>query len=162
MAFLHQQPQLCLGLDIAKDTITASDGTTTRVIDNRRRAIRAFLKSYKHIDLVVCEPTGGHEGLLLEECLCADIACHRADTLKVKSFIRSYGTHGKSDAIDAAMLWTYGRERWDKLALWQAPDPDETRLRALVRRRQELIAMKVAEKNRARAPGGGSRLPSRL
>ncbi|WP_258581947.1 IS110 family transposase [Mesorhizobium sp. AR02] len=135
MAFLHQQPSLCLGLDIAKDTITAADGTTTQVIDNQRRTIRAFLKSHKQADLVVCEPTGGHESLLLEECLRAGIACHRADTLKVKSFIRSYGTHGKSDAIDAAMLRAYGRERWEKLTLWQAPDPDETRLRALVRRR---------------------------
>ena len=153
MAFLHQQPQQCLGFDIAKDTITVSDGTTTRTIANQRRAIRAFLKGYKHIDLVVCEPTGGHERLLLEECLRAGIACHRADTLKVKSFIRSYGTHGKSDAIDAGMLRGYGLERWAKLTLWQAPDADETSLRALVRRRQELIAMKVAEKNRAKAPG---------
>ncbi|MBZ9800110.1 IS110 family transposase [Mesorhizobium sp. ES1-4] len=154
MAFLHQQPQLCLGFDIAKDTITAFDGAITRTIANQRRAIRALLKSYKHIDLVVCEPTGGHEGLLLQECLRAGIACHRADTLKVKSFIRSYGTHGKSDAIDAAMLYAYGRERWAKLSLWQAPDVDEASLRALVRRRQELIAMKIAEKNRAKAPGG--------
>ncbi|RWC23963.1 MAG: IS110 family transposase, partial [Mesorhizobium sp.] len=77
MAFLHQQPQLCLGFDIAKDTITAADGITTRVIDNQRRAIRTFLKSHKQADLVVCEPTGGHESLLLEECLRAGIACHR-------------------------------------------------------------------------------------
>lgn len=154
MAFLHQQPQLCLGFDIAKGTITVCDGAITRTVANQRRAIRALLKSYKHIDLVVCEPTGGHEGLVLEECLRAGIACHRADTLKVKSFIRSYGTHGKSDAIDAGMLWGYGRERWAKLSLWQAPDADETGLRALVRRRQELITMKVAEKNRAKAPGG--------
>jgi transposase len=154
MAFLHQQPQICLGFDIAKDTVTVADGTTTSTILNQRRAVRAFLKSYKHIDLVVCEPTGGHESLLLEECLRAGIACHRADTLKVKSYIRSFGTHGKSDAIDAAMLRAYGRERWAKLSLWQAPDPDETRLRALVRRRQELIAIKIAEKNRAKAPGG--------
>jgi len=153
MAFLHHQPQLCLGFDIAKDTITVSDGATTRTIANQRRAIRALLKSYKHIDLVVCEPTGGHEGLLLEECLRAGIACHRADTLKVKNFIRSYGTQGKSDAIDAAMLCAYGRERWEKLCLWQAPDPDETRLRALVRRRQELIAIRGAEKSRLKAPG---------
>lgn len=154
MAFLHQQPQQCLGFDIAKDTVTVCDGTTIRTIANRRRAIRAVLKSYKHIDLVVCEPTGGHEGLLLEACLRAGIACHRADTLKVKSFIRSYGTHGKSDAIDAAMLRGYGCERWAKLPLWQAPNADEAQLRALVRRRQELIALKVAETNRARAPGG--------
>lgn len=154
MAFLHQQPQMCLGFDIAKDTVTVADGTTTGTILNQRRAVRAFLKSYRHIDLVVCEPTGGHESLLLEECLRAGIACHRADTLKVKSYIRSFGTHGKSDAIDAAMLRAYGRERWEKLALWQAPDADETSLRALVRRRQELITIKVAEKNRAKAPGG--------
>ncbi|TIT94102.1 MAG: IS110 family transposase [Mesorhizobium sp.] len=154
MAFLHHQPQLCLGFDIAKDTITVADGTTTRTIANQRRAIRALLKRYKHIDLVVCEPTGGHETLLLEECLRAGIACHRADTLKVKSFIRSFGTHGKSDAIDAGMLSAYGRERWEKLCLWQAPDADETRLRALVRRRQELMAFRGAEKNRLKAPGG--------
>ncbi|MBN9070358.1 MAG: transposase [Rhizobiales bacterium] len=153
MAFLHQQPQLCLGFDIAKDTITVCDGATTSTIANQRRAIRALLKSHKHIDLVVCEPTGGHEGLLLEECLRAGIACHRADTLKVKSFIRSYGTHGKSDAIDAGMLRDYGCERWAKLSLWRAPDADATSLRALVRRRQELIATKVAEKNRAKVPG---------
>ncbi|MDX8437282.1 transposase [Mesorhizobium abyssinicae] len=84
----------------------------------------------------------------------AGIACRRADTLKVKGFIRSFGTHGKSDTIDADMLWSYGRERWAKQDLWQTPDADETSLRALVRRRQELIAMKVAEKNRAKAPGG--------
>jgi transposase len=154
MAFLHQQPHLCLGLDIAKDTITASDGATTRIIANQRRAIRAFLKSRKQADLVVCEPTGGHEGLLLEECLRASIACHRADTLKLKSFIRSFGTLGKSDAIDADKLCAYGRERWKILPLWQAPDPDEVRLRALVRRRQELITIKGAEQNRAKAPSG--------
>ncbi|MET3595848.1 hypothetical protein ABID26_005260, partial [Mesorhizobium shonense] len=38
MAFLHHQPQLCLGFDIAKDTITVADGTTTRTIANQRRA----------------------------------------------------------------------------------------------------------------------------
>ncbi|RUT97090.1 hypothetical protein EOD23_29360 [Mesorhizobium sp. USDA-HM6] len=122
MAFLHHQPQLCLGVDIAKDTITASDGTATRTIANQRRAIRELLKSYQHIDLVVCEPTGGHETLLLEQCLRVGIACHRADTLKVKSFIRSFGTKGKSDAIDAGMLGGYGRERWAELSLWQPLD----------------------------------------
>src|ERR1700747_2482727 len=106
MAFLHQQPQLCLGFDIAKDTVTVCDGNATSTIANQRRVIRALLKSYKRIDLVVCERSGGQEGVLLEECLRASIACHRADTLKVKSFIRSHGTHGKSDAIDAGLLWT--------------------------------------------------------
>ena len=38
MAFLHLEPPRCLGVDIAKDTITVSDGTSkaTRTIPNTR------------------------------------------------------------------------------------------------------------------------------
>ena len=79
MAFLHHPPTNCLGVDVAGDSLVASDG---RTVANRRTTIRAFLKTAKP-DFVICEPTGGHEVLLLEECLKAGIACHRADTLKL-------------------------------------------------------------------------------
>jgi transposase len=150
MPHLHQQPCLCLGFDIAKDTIAVSNGESSQTVANRPRAIRSLLRSSRP-DLVVCEPTGGYERHLLAECLRMGIACHRADTIKLKGFIRSLRAHGKSDAIDAAMLAAYGRERWSILPLWREPDADEMHLRALVRRRQELIAFKVAEQNRAKA-----------
>ncbi len=157
MGFLHQEPSRCLGFDVAKDSITICEGSpkAALTIVNSRAAIRAFFKSGANagaIDFIVCEPTGGHELVLLSETLRAGIACHRANTNKLKGYIRSFGTNGKTDAIDAAMLAAYGRERWRILALWQAPDAQETRLRALVRRRQELVAMRVAENNRAKAP----------
>jgi transposase len=153
MAFLHQQPARCLGYDVAKNTITVGDGTApARTIANQRRAIRAFLRGSK-ADLAVCEPTGGHERLLLEECLRAGLPVHRADTLKLKAFIRSFGTLGKSDAIDAAKLAAYGRERWASLPLWAEPDRHLQRLKALAQRRGDLVALKVAEQNRASAPG---------
>jgi transposase len=156
MAFLHHPPAHCLGFDVAKTTIAVSNGLAkaARTIANSRRAIRSFLKANRP-DFLVCEPTGGHELLLLEEAAKAGIACHRADTNKLKGFIRSFGTHGKSDAIDAALLAAYGRERWQILPLWRAPDAQEARLRILVRRRQELVTMRVAEQNRAKAPGNG-------
>jgi len=149
MAFLHRPPINCLGVDVAADSLVISDG---RTVANRRTTIRALLKTAKP-DFVICEPTGGHEFQLLEECLKAGIACHRADTLKLKSFIRSFGTLGKSDAIDAAGMAAYGRERWQSLPLWQRPDPDEQHLQMLVRRRTGLVAFKVAEQNRSKAPG---------
>jgi transposase len=152
MAFLHHPPVRCLGVDVAKDSLAAYDGQVAATHANTRSAIRSMLRSTRP-DLVVCEPTGGFELLLLEECLSAGIACHRADTLKLKSFIRSFGTLGKSDAIDAAHMAAYGRERWAKLPLWQAPDADERQLQALVRRRADLVAFRVAERNRSRAPG---------
>lgn len=153
MAFLHHPPASCLGIDVAKNGLVVSDGRrAAATVDNSRPAIRSMLNKARP-DLVVCEPTGGYELLLLEECLRAKIACHRADTLKLKSFIRSFGTLGKSDAIDAAHMAAYGSERWARLALWQAPDADERHLQALVRRRADLVAFRVAERNRARAPG---------
>lgn len=155
MAFLHQQPDHCLGFDVAKDHIVISDGTTpVRTIANDRRAIRALLKTAK-ADLAVCEPTGGHERLLLAECLQIGLPVHRVDTLKLKAFIRSFGTLGKTDAIDAAKLAAYGRERWAILPLWSEPDANEQRLKALVRRRDELVALRVAEQNRSNTPGAG-------
>lgn len=152
MAFLHQQPARCLGFDVAKHCIAVSDGTTAQTIANDRRSIRAFLES-SNAGLAICEPTGGHERLLLQECLRAGLRVHRADTLKLKAFIRSFGTLGKSDAIDAAKLAAYGRERWAILALWSEPDRHQQRLQTLVRRRSELLAFKIAEQNRAKAPG---------
>lgn len=152
MAFLHDPPVSCLGVDVAKDSLTACNGQTVATLANSRSAIRSLLKTTCP-DLVVCEPTGGYELLLLEECLRAGIACHRADTLKLKAFIRSLGTLGKSDAIDAAQMAAYGHERWAGLPLWQAPDADERELQALIRRRTDLVAFRVAEKNRSRAPG---------
>ena len=152
MAFLHQLPRRCLGFDIAKETIAVSDGCTVQVIDNRRGAIRRFLRNC-HADFAVCEPTGGHETILLEECLRLELPAHRVDTRKLKAFIRSRGRLGKSDAIDARELAAYGLERSASLVLWSAPDPCQERLKALVRRRDDLVATRVAEQNRAKAPG---------
>lgn len=152
MAFLHYIPRRCLGFDIAKETIAVSDGCTVQVIDNQRTTIRRFLRNC-HADFAVCEPTGGHETILLEECLRLRLPAHRVDTRKLKAFIRSRGQLGKSDAIDARELAAYGLERWASLVLWDAPDPCQERLRALVRRRDDLVATRVAEQNRAKAPG---------
>ena len=152
MAFLHHMPRRCLGFDVAKETIAVSDGCTVQVIDNRRTAIRRFLRNC-HADFAVCEPTGGYETILLEECLRLELPAHRVDTRKLKAFIRSRGRLGKSDAIDARELAVYGLERWASLVLWGAPDPCQERLKALVRRRDDLVATRVAEQNRAKAPG---------
>lgn len=152
MAALHHSPRQCLGFDIAKDTIAVADGGNTTIIANQRTDIRRYLRACD-ADFAVCEPTGGHEAVLLEECLRRKLAVHRADTRKLKAFIRSRGRIGKSDAIDARELAAYGLERWASLALWCAPNPCETRLRALVRRRADLVSIQVAERNRSKAPG---------
>jgi hypothetical protein len=58
--------------------------------------------------LVVREATGGYEAALLAAVPAAGLPAHRADARKVKAFIRSFGTLGKTDAIDARTLAGYG------------------------------------------------------
>lgn len=155
MSLCASPPECCVGLDVSKDTISAFISSTSRSIEitNDRKAIRRFLKSLSEDAIVICEPTGGHESLLLCELACADIICHRTDTLKVKAFIRSFGILGKTDRIDAQALCQYGLERWRKLAPWIAADEKLMQLKNLVERRRDLVSMKVAETNRLKAPG---------
>lgn len=158
MPTLTKAPEIVVGFDVSKDTLTivelrsSSPPAKPCVIDNSAAAIRRFLKSLKRIDLAVCEPTGGHEHVLVAELLAAGIACHRVDALKVKAFIRSFGTLAKTDALDAEALARYGRDRWDRLSLFLPPEADRKMLTDLVTRREDLVAMRVAEQNRARDP----------
>jgi transposase len=105
--------------------------------------------------LVVCEATGGYEDKLLAVMLAAGVPAYRADARKVKAFIRSFGTLGKSDAIDAQALARYGAERHATLARWVQPDPVREALQALVLARVDLVRMRQAQLNRLAAPGAG-------
>ncbi len=153
MAHLQQQPHTVIGADIAKDAIVIANGVAKEImtITNSGPAIRGLLRRLKP-ELVVCEATGGYERKLLDACVAAGIACHRVAIHKFKGFVISLGALAKSDAIDATLLARYGADRWASVPLWREKLPDEEELRALVGRRKDLLALKVAENNRAAAP----------
>jgi len=77
---------------------------------------------------------------------------HRADTRKVKNFIRSWGNYSKTDALDAKALALYGFERFDKLELFKVQSKEQIELFQLVQRRNDLKHTLVAEKNRLQSP----------
>ena len=69
--------------------------------------------------LVVLETTGGYENACLDFLLDNNSAVHRADTRKVKNFIRSFGQNAKTDNLDAKALSLYGYERQERLNLYK-------------------------------------------
>lgn len=146
-----------LGFDVSKDTIAVFDTRSGQCCDlaNKARDIMAFLKNYGSDIQAICEPTGGYEAVLLNTLVKAGIPVHRADTVRVKAYIRSLGTLAKTDQIDARGLAFYAQERWNKLSLWQPNDQQAELLQSLVLRRQDLVAMRVAETNRLKAPDPG-------
>ena len=144
-----------IGLDVGQDTIVAHDLQSGRTIEllNTKTGLRDFIGGLDQNCFAVCEATGGHEILLLNLLFEAGIPAHRADAKKVKAYIRSFGIHGKTDKIDARALARYAQERHTDLAQWQPPSTTQDILKSLVNRREELVHMRTAEKNRSKAPG---------
>lgn len=145
------------GIDIGKKEVVVGihGSKVTQTFPNSTVGFKTFFKEHKKTlkkALVVLETTGGYEHLFLNNLLDKSIHVHRADTRKVKNFIRSWGQNGKSDALDAQALALYGYERHKTLSLFERQDPIALKLLALAQRRQDLNQMLVQEKNRLQSP----------
>jgi transposase len=148
--------QFALGCDVAKDTVTLFDSRSRKTVTvaNTTAALKTVLKPYAGCAdlLALCEATGGYEDELLHVLLALAIPAHRADAARVKAFIRACGTMAKTDPIDARHIAEYGLARAGSLPRWQAPDRQEAKMKLLVSRRADLVAMRVQEENRLKAP----------
>jgi transposase len=147
-------PSRFIGCDVGKTAIVVSDPASQRTteIANRPEALADFAASLDPTCFVVCEATGGYERDLLTALIAAGVPAHRADARKVKAFIRSFGTLGKSDALDANALARYGLDRHAELSLWSAREPERLRLQALVLARRDFVRDRLAYANRRAAP----------
>jgi transposase len=146
-----------IGLDIGKfNFVVATYGSkATKEYANDLCGIKLFLKDYKIIlpnSLCVLETTGGYETRVLLTLCEKNFTVHRANTRKVKNFIRSFGNEAKTDSLDAQALALYGYERGGRLEKFVPISKKALELYELVQRRQDLKQMLVAEKNRVQAP----------
>lgn len=146
-----------IGIDIGKYTFVVAIQGSKKIDDyeNSPRGINEFIKTHKkHLSegLCILETTGGYEmGVLL--ALCSNgFSVHRANTRKVKHFIKSYGNAAKTDKLDAKHLALYGFERGHSLALFTPQSPQACDLYEMIQRRSDLKQMLVAEKNRFKSP----------
>jgi transposase len=147
-------PRFFIGCDVGKDHIVVFDRRTrqTSILANDLATLAAFAATLDDDCLVVCEATGRYEAALLDALTQTGRSAHRADARKVKAFIRSYGTLGKTDAIDAEALARYGQERHHLLRRWQPEAAARQQLHALIATRHSLVADRTAWNNRAKAP----------
>lgn len=144
-----------IGIDISKVDFAVAQHLTkeVKVFSNTTQGFEDFLEYYSNIlnhSLCVLETTGGYEFNLLRFLKSKEIAVHRANTRKVKHFIKSFGVFGKSDAIDARGLAKYAAERHASLEIFNE-NPRKI-LQKMVERRKDITQMLVQEKNRLKAP----------
>lgn len=146
-----------IGIDIGKLTFVVAEHNNKKIseYENTLDGIEIFLKDYKKVlskSFIVLETTGGYEMRLLLTLCDKGFSVHRANTRKVKNFIRSLGNGAKTDQLDGKALALYGYERHERLDCFNPQSKQSLELYELVQRCSDLKFMLVAEKNRLKAP----------
>lgn len=146
-----------IGIDIGKLNFVVAMHGSKKIAEyeNTFEGIDSFLKDYRSVlakSFIVLETTGGYEMRLLLTLCDKGFAVHRANTRKVKNFIRSLGNGAKTDQLDGKALALYGYERHARLECFKPQSKQSLELYELVQRCSDLKCMLVAEKNRLQAP----------
>jgi transposase len=142
-----------IGIDISKGELVVARAAHRSVwtVPNTPTGHAAIVAKIGTLDHphVILEATGQWHIALCDALANAEIPYTQVDGYKMRNFARSQGRRAKSDQVDARMLATYG-------AIVQ-PEPTTPRpailraLAALVGRREDLIADRTREKNRAKS-----------
>jgi transposase len=140
-----------VGLDVAKATVevavhptgerwtVAQDSPGWDTLARRVAALRPTL--------IVAEATGGYETAVVSVLALAGLPVVVVNPRQVRDFARALGQLAKTDQLDASLLALFA----DRVRPPVRPLPDEAALEigSLVRRRRQLVEMRVAEQHRA-------------
>lgn len=140
-----------VGVDISKeylDMAVAGSNDTWRFTNNPdgiNKAIKVFM--HRMPVLVVFEATGGLEIPFWETLTVAGIAAAPINPRQIRDFAKAKGRLAKTDTIDAEVIAHYGQ------AIQPRPQafPERQDLKELMARRNQLLEMITAEKNRLKA-----------
>lgn len=142
---------LYVGIDVAKamlDVACSPAVLPSTRYTNDRAGITRLVRALEGLGptLIVLEATGGYETAVTSALVLAGLPVAVVNPRQVRDFAKATGQLAKTDAIDAAVLARFA----DRLQPTPRPVPEaaQAELLALVTRRQQLVEMLVAERNR--------------
>ena len=138
------------GIDVAKASldVAARPGGTHERLPNNEAGIAQVIARLQLLqpELVVLEATGGLAVPLAAALAAAGLAVAVVNPRQVRDFAKAVGQLAKTDALDAHLLARFAEVvRPEPRPL---PDAEAQALSALLARRQQVIAMLVAEQQR--------------
>lgn len=146
---MNAKPKIVVGIDVAKDTLEVATSAMERWECSNdpkgQRALRDRL-SGGEVQLIVVEATGGYELALVGRLAQAQLPVVVVNPRQVRQFARALGKLAKTDRIDAEVLVQFGRQAAPEIR--PLPDEQTQLLEALLTRRQQLLEMIQAERNR--------------
>ncbi len=139
-----------VGIDVAQATLAVAvrpsgEGGTCPNDDAGHATLVARLRALTPA-LIVLEGTGGLERPVAAALAAADLPVRIVNAARVRAFARGVGRLAKTDPIDAAVLAHFAEVV--QPAVRPLPDVATTELAALLTRRRQVVAQRVAERNR--------------
>jgi transposase len=140
----------CIGLDASKNYFDAycTGNQEHSSYENSASGIKEFVKycQKRKPELIVLEATGGYESLLVSMLIAKDFVVSVVNPRRIRDFAKAAGQLAKTDKLDAKIIAKFG------ITLEPRPytvmDKQRIVIKELVARREQLVAMRTAEKNR--------------
>lgn len=139
-----------VGIDVAKERLDIAVHETQEAFScpNTTEAFGELVKRLHALAprLIVLEASGGYEQALLLALLTARLPAARVNPRQTRHFANAMGHLAKTDRLDAAVLAHFAKAVAP--AVVEAPSPARAALQELIARRQALLEMLTAERNR--------------
>ena len=139
-----------VGIDISKDSLDVHvlPGDFRKTYPYEKKAVKALIKQLKQIapQLIVMEATGGYETSIAVQLADAGLNAAIVNPRQIRDYARAIGKLAKTDTIDAYVIARFAQDVKPEVRIQITVK--ERELKDLVARRQQLIDMRTAEKNR--------------
>ncbi len=148
-----------VGIDVSKGQLDVYEPTqqSYKQYSNDEEGIKALVKEVGSLPnvAIVCESSGGYERAMARELHTIGIRISIVNPRPVRDLAKALGTLAKTDALDAQMLSKYGEVVQPAATVFA--NENEVEMKGWVRRRQQLVEMLSAEKNRRNRLSGSAR-----
>lgn len=142
--------EIFVGIDVSKAWLDVAVHETEELfrVVNEENGIASLVKRLKKLkpSLIVLEPTGGLEMLVVAELSHAGLPVVVVNAKRVRDFARATGQIAKTDKLDAKVLAHFAAAI--RPALRNLKSDEEEQLTALLTRRKQILDMVTVEKNR--------------
>ena len=147
---MKKAEQIFVGIDISKAwlDIAVHESEEAFRTSNDETGIASLVKRLKRLkaSLIVLEPTGGFEMLLVAELTHAGLPAAVVNAKRVRDFARATGRLAKTDKLDAKVLAHFAAAVRPPVRTLQTEE--EEQLTALLTRRRQVLDMLTVENNR--------------
>jgi transposase len=142
--------EIFVGIDISKAwlDVAVHEGEEAFRANNTDEGIASLVKRLKKLKptLIVLEPTGGFEKLVMAELTHASLPAVVVNAKRVRDFARATGRFAKTDELDAKVLAHFAAAV--RPPVRDLRSEEEEQLTALLTRRKQVLDMLTMEKNR--------------